>query len=212
MEDVLAVYQRPYDPKRPVVCLDELSKVLRSTPRGEIAMQPGASPRQDYEYKRHGVADLFLSVEPLSGRRQVRVRDRRTAHDFAEVLRSIVDEDYPDAEVIVLVVDNLNTHTPAALYEHFPPEEARRIAAKIEWHFTPEHGSWLNVAECELSALSRQCLNRRISDKETLTKEVTAWAKRRNEANVIVDWQFTTDDARVKLKRLYPVSKEQNSA
>lgn len=208
MEDVLAVYQRPYDPKRPVVCLDELSKVLRSTPRGEIAMQSGESLRQDYEYERHGAADLFLSVEPLHGRRQARVRDRRTAHDFAEVVRAIVDKDYPDAEIIVLVLDNLNTHGPAALYEHFPPEEARRIAAKIEWHFTPEHGSWLNVAECELSALSRQCLNRRIPDKETLIQEVTAWTQRRNEANVTIDWQFTTNDARIKLKRLYPVTKE----
>lgn len=208
MEDVLAVYQRPYDPKRPVVCLDELSKVLRSTPRGKIAMQPGESLRQDYEYERHGVADLFLSVEPLRGQRQVRVRDRRTAHDFAEVVRAIVDEDYPDAEVIVLVIDNLNTHGPAALYEHFPPDEARRIAAKIEWHFTPEHGSWLNVAECELSVLSRQCLKRRIPDQETLTNEVTAWTKRRNATNVTIDWQFTANDARIKLKRLYPVMKE----
>ena len=212
MEDVLAVYQRPYDPKRPVVCLDELSKVLRSTPRGKIAMQPGESLRQDYEYERHGVADLFLSVEPLRGQRQVRVRDRRTAHDFAEVVRAIVDEDYPDAEVIVLVIDNLNTHGPAALYEHFPPDEARRIAAKIEWHFTPEHGSWLNVAECELSVLSRQCLKRRIPDQETLTNEVTAWTKRRNATNVTIDWQFTANDARIKLKRLYPVSKEQYPA
>jgi len=152
-----AVYQRPYDPKRPVVCLDELSKVLRSTLRGEIAIQPGESLRQDYEYKRHGVADLFLAVDPLRGRRQVRVRDRRTAHDFAEVVHAIVDADYPDAECIVLVIDNLNTHGPAALYEHFPPVEARRIANKIEWH-------------------------------------------------------FTTNDARIKLKRLYPVLKEQNPA
>jgi hypothetical protein len=211
MEDILAVYQRPYDPKRPVVCLDELSKVLRSTPRGEIAMQAGESRRQDYEYERHGVANLFLSVEPLRGRRRVRVRDRRTAHDFAEVARAIVDEDYPDAEVIIFVVDNLNTHGPAALYEHFPPQEARRIAEKIEWHFTPEHGSWLNVAECDLSVLSRQCLNRRIPDKETLIKEVTAWTNRRNEATVTIDWQFTASDARIKLKRLYPVVKEQNS-
>ena len=212
MEDVLAVYQRPYDPKRPVVCLDELSKVLRSTPRGKIAMQPGESLRQDYEYERHGVADLFLSVEPLRGQRQVRVRDRRTAHDFAEVVRAIVDEDYPDAEVIVLVIDNLNTHGPAALYEHFPPDEARRIAAKIEWHFTPEHGSWLNVAECELSVLSRQCLKRRIPDQETLTNEATAWTKRRNATNVTIDWQFTANDARIKLKRLYPVLKKQYPA
>lgn len=208
MEDVLAVYQRPTDVKRPVVCLDELSKVLRSTPRGQIARQPGESLRQDYEYERHGVANLFLSVEPLRGHRQVRVRKLRTAHDFAEVIRAIVDEDYPDAETIVLVVDNLNTHGPAALYEHFPPEEARRIAARIEWHFTPEHGSWLNVAECELSALSRQCLNRRIPDQETLILAVTAWTKRRNDANVSIDWQFAAADARIKLKRLYPVLKK----
>jgi hypothetical protein len=210
MEDVLTVYQRPYDPNRPVTCLDETSKVLRSTPRGAIPMRPGESARQDYEYVRHGTADLFLSIEPLRGRRQVRVRDRRTVHDFAEVLRAIVDEDYPDADTIVLVVDNLNTHHPAALYEHFPPDEARRIAEKIEWHFTPEHGSWLNIAECELSALTRQCLKRRIPDVVTLTNEVNAWTTGRNNASVTVDWQFTTADARIKLKRLYPVLKEQN--
>lgn len=210
MEDVLAVYQRPYDPQRPVVCLDETSKVLRSTPRGDIPMRSGESLRQDYEYVRHGTADLFLSIEPLRGRRQVRVRDRRTVHDFAEILRAIVDEDYPKADTIVLVVDNLNTHHPAALYEHFPPEEARRIAEKIEWHFTPEHGSWLNIAECELSVLTRQCLKRRIPDIAQLSDQVQAWARRRNDANVTVDWQFTTDDARIKLKRLYPILKEQN--
>lgn len=210
MEDVLAVYQRSYDPNRPVICLDDTSKVLRSTPRGAIPMQPGESMRQDYEYVRHGTADLFLSIEPLRGRRQVRVRDRRTVRDFAEVLRAIVDEDYPDADTIVLVVDNLNTHHPAALYQHFPPEEARRIAEKLEWHFTPEHGSWLNIAECELSALTRQCLKRRIPDVVTLTNEVNAWTTERNNASVTVDWQFTTDDARIKLKRLYPVLKEQH--
>lgn len=210
MEDILTVYQRPYDSRYPVVCLDETNKVLRSTPRGQIAMQPGESERQDYEYERHGIANLFLSVEPLKGQRQVRVRDRRTAHDFAEVVRALVDEDYPDVEKIILVSDNLNTHGPAALYEHFPAAEARRIAEKIEWHFTPEHGSWLNIAECELSALTRQCLNRRIPDKTVLTNEVTAWTKRRNDARITVDWQFTTADARIKLKRLYPVMKEQN--
>lgn len=209
MEDVLAVYHRPYDPKRPVVCLDETSKVLRSTQRGTIPMQPGESARQDYEYERQGTADLFLSIEPLCGRRQVRTRQSRTAHDFAEVLRALVDEDYPQAETIVLVVDNLNTHHPGALYERFEPAEARRIAAKLEWHYTPEHGSWLNIAECELSVLTRQCLKRRIPDMTTLTNEVTAWSQRRNQANVTVDWQFTTDDARIKLKRLYPVLKEQ---
>jgi hypothetical protein len=211
MEDVLAVYQRPYDPQRPVVCLDEMSKVLRSTPRGTIAMQSGESARQDYEYVRHGTANLFLSIEPLRGQRQVRVREHRDSHDFAEVVRAIVDEDYPEAETIVLVVDNLITHRPAALYEHFPAPEARRIAAKIEWHFTPEHGSWLNVAECELSVLSRQCLQRRMPDVPFLTDEVTAWTRRRNHAHVIVDWHFTTNDARIKLKRLYPVLKEQIS-
>jgi hypothetical protein len=209
MEDVLAVYHRPYDPKQPVVCLDETSKVLRSTQRGTIPMQPGESARQDYEYERQGTADLFLSIEPLCGRRQVRTRQNRTAYDFAEVLRALVDEDYPQAQTIVLVVDNLNTHHPGALYERFEPAEARRIAAKLEWHYTPEHGSWLNIAECELSALTRQCLKRRIPDMTTLTNEVTAWSQRRNQANVTVDWQFTSEDARIKLKRLYPALKEQ---
>lgn len=212
MEDVLAVYHRPYDAKRPVVCLDEVSKVLHSTPAGTIPMQSGASARQDYEYERHGTANLFLSIEPLCSRRQVRVTHQRTGQDFAEMLRILVDDDYPDADIVILVVDNLNTHHPGVLYEHFPPAEARRIAAKLEWHYTPEHGSWLNIAECELSVLSRQCLNRRIPDIDTLRTEVDAWASRRNQAKVTVNWQFTTTDARIKLKRLYPVLKEQNSA
>lgn len=211
MEDVLAVYHRPYDPRRPVVCLDETSKALRSTPRETIPMQPGQSTRQDYEYERHGTASLFLSIEPLCARRQVRVRASRTGLDFAEVLRALVDEDYPAADTLVLVVDNLNTHHPGVLYERFPPAEARRIAEKIEWHYTPEHGSWLNIAECELSVLTRQCISRRIPDKATLTDEVSAWVHRRNNANITVDWQFTTDDARIKLKRLYPALKEQTS-
>lgn len=211
MEDVLSVYHRPYDPQRPVVCLDETSKVLRSTPGGTLPLQPGQPLRQDYEYKRHGSAALFLSVEPLQGQRQVRVHNQRTAADFAEVLQAIADEDYPDVETVVLVLDNLNTHHPAALYERFPPAEARRIAQKFEWHFTPEHGSWLNIAECELATLTRQCLKRRIPDISTLATEVSAWAHRRNAAKVTVDWQFTTQDARIKLKRLYPILKEQNS-
>jgi hypothetical protein len=211
MEDILAVYHRPYDPKRPVVCLDEVSKVLHSTPQGEIPMQPGASARQDYEYKRHGTANLFLSIEPLGSQRQVRVTQQRTAQDFAPILQALVDEDYPEADTIVLVVDNLNTHHSGALYEYFSPAEARRIAAKLEWHYTPEHGSWLNLAECELSVLSRQCLNRRIPDLDTLRTEVDAWVYRRNQAQVAINWQFTTDDARIKLKRLYPVLKEQYS-
>jgi len=210
MEDVLDVYQRPYDAQRPVVCLDEKSKELHTTPRGTLAAQPGQEAREDYEYARHGTANLFLAVEPLAGRRTVRVTERRTARDFAEELRRLVDEDYAQAEQIVLVTDNLNTHRPACLYERFAPEEARRIARKLEWHYTPEHGSWLNVAECELSVLSRQCLNRRIGDREMLVREVQAWEAARNAARVTVDWQFTTGDARTKLKRLYPVIKEHN--
>ena len=202
MEDILSVYQRPYDRQRPVVCLDETSKVLRSTPRGSLPLQSGQVQRQDYEYERHGTAALFLSVEPLRGHRQVRVRSQRTAADFAEVLRAIADQDYPDVDKIVLVVDNLNTHHPAALYERFAPAEARRIADKFEWHFTPEHGSWLNIAECELAVLTRQCLKRRIPDISTLADEVSAWTEPRNQAKVTVDWQFTTHDARIKLKRL----------
>ena len=209
MEDVLEVYARPYDPKRPVVCLDEASKELHSTPRGSLPMVPGQPVRQDYEYERHGVCNLFLSLEPLTGRRKVRVTDRRTAQDFAEELRALVDEEQPDADAVVLVTDNLNTHGPACLYERFEPAEARRIAAKIEWHYTPEHGSWLNIAECELSVLASQCLSQPIPDKPTLVSEVAAWEIRRNAAHVTVDLQFTAQDARIKLKRLYPVLKEQ---
>jgi hypothetical protein len=209
MEDVLDVYCQPYDPKRPQVCLDEASKVLHSTPRGTLPPESGQPLRQDYEYERHGVCNLFLALEPLTGRRTVRVTDRRTAQDFAEQLRALVDEDYPDADRIVLVVDNLNTHGPACLYERFAPAEARRIASKLEWHYTPEHGSWLNVAECELSVLDKQCLDQRIADKATLVSEVEAWQARRNAARVTIDWRFTTAEARIKLKRLYPVLKEQ---
>ena len=210
MEDVLDVYARPYDAKRPLVCLDEVSKELHATPRGTLPLEPGQPERQDYEYERHGVCNLFLSIEPLAGRRKVRVTDRRTAQDFAEQLRVLVDEDYPDADTVVLVVDNLNTHSPACLYERFEPAMARRIATKLEWHYTPEHGSWLNIAECELSVLARQCLSRRLPDKAALIREVAAWQLRRNAAHVSVDWQFTTANARIKLKRLYPVLKEQN--
>jgi hypothetical protein len=208
MEDVLDVYARPYDAQRPLVCLDERSKELHDTPRGTLPLQPGQPRRQDYEYARNGVCNLFLAIEPLRGRRKLRVTDRRTAQDFAEQLRVLVDEDYPDADAIVLVVDNLNTHGPACLYERFEPVEARRIAAKLEWHYTPEHGSWLNIAECELSVLASQCLSRRIPDKPTLIQEGAAWETRRNARHASVDWQFTTTDARIKLKRLYPVLKE----
>jgi transposase len=204
MEDVLDVYARPYDSKRPVVCVDECSKELRSTPRGDLPIEPEQPRREDYEYARHGTANLFLSVEPLIGRRRVRVTERRTSVDFAEELRILVDLDYPDAEQIVLVTDNLNTHTPACLYEAFPPSEARRVASRIEWHYTPEHGSWLNMAETELSVLSRQCLSRRIHDTETLDREIAAWQEERNASVAKIHWQFTTVDARIKLRRLYP--------
>jgi hypothetical protein len=213
MEDVLDVYQRPYNPKRPVVCLDEASKELHATPRGSLPLAPGRPVCEDYEYERHGVANLFLAIEPLCGRRRVRVTDRRTKHDFAEQLRLLADEDYPDVEIIiVLVVDNLNTHGPGALYEHFDPEEAHRLARRFEWHYTPEHASWLNIAECELSVLTAQCLDRRIPDKDALIRAVAAWQERRNNTCAKVLWQFTTADARIKLKRLYPVVKEQDLA
>lgn len=188
---------------------DETSKELRETPRGSLPLESGQAERQDYEYARRGVCNLFLAVEPLSGYRKVRVTERRTALDLAEQLRLLVEEDYRNADVVVLVTDNLNTHTPACLYERFAPAQARRLAAKLEWHYTPEHGSWLNIAECELAALERQCLDRRIPDRDALEREVAAWERRRNTTQVKVNWQFTTADARVKLNRLYPVLKEQ---
>jgi hypothetical protein len=206
-EDILEVYARAYNPKRPVVGVDEGAKELRSTPRGSLPMEPGESERQDYEYARHGTANRFVSVEPLTGKRRIRVTERRRAIDFAEELRILVDIDYADAECVVLVTDNLNTHSPACLYEAFPPQEARRIANKIEWHYTPEHGSWLNVAEIELSVLHRQCLNRRIEDVPSLEREALAWQEARNAAQARIHWQFTTADARIKLRRLYPVLK-----
>ncbi len=212
MDDVLDVYQRPYDPKRPTVCLDETSKELHAIPRGSLPLKSGQPLRKDYEYERHGVANLFLVIEPLRGWRKVRVTERRTKQDFAEQLRQLADEDFPAAEVIVLITDNLNTHGPGALYERFEAAEAHRLAAKFEWHYTPEHASWLNVAECELSVLAAQCLNQSIPDKATLIRAVAAWEARRNKTCKKVDWQFTTADARIKLRRLYPVIKEQNSA
>lgn len=204
MEDVLAVYARPYDPLQPVVCVDEKSKELHTTPHGGLPAQAGQSVRQDDEYARNGTANLFLSVEALAGKRRVRVTERRTAWDFAEELKHLSDDDYPDAQIIVLVTDNLNTHSPACLYARYAPEEARRLAQRFEWHYTPEHGSWLNIAECELSVLARQCLNRRLPDLATLEREVAAWQRQRNAQQVAIDWQFTAEDARIKLKRLYP--------
>lgn len=204
MEDVLDVYQRPYDPARPVVCIDEKSKQLLETPQGSIPACPGEPEREDYEYKRNGTCNIFCRVEPLAGRRRVCVTDRRTSVDFAEQLQQLVDVDYADAERVILVCDNLNTHSAAALYERFEPAEAHRIAQKIEWHYTPEHGSWLNMAELELSVLSRHCLSRRIADADSLKYRLSEWESERNAKQVRIDWQFTTQDARVKLKRLYP--------
>jgi len=203
MEDVIEVYQRPYNPRRPVVCFDEQSKQLTKEARQPISAAPGRPQRVDCEYERNGTANLFLWFEPLAGQRHVKVTDRRTTRDFAEAIRDLI-ESYPDAEKIVLVMDNLNTHKPASLYDAFPPDEARRLIARLEIHYTPKHGSWLNMAETELSTLTKQCLNRRIPDKETLVTEVTAWEHTRNTARCRVDWQFTTHDARIKLKRLYP--------
>ena len=204
MEDVLEVYTRPYDPKRPQVCLDEASKQLVAQTRTPLPLLPGQAAREDYEYERRGTANLFMLFEPLAGKRRVKVTTRRTAVDFAWVIKELVDEVYPAAEKIVLVMDNLNTHKPASLYAAFEPSEARRLLDKLEIHYTPKHGSWLNMAETELSVLGRQCLDRRIDNQAALSGEVAAWERRRNEAEVTVEWRFTTADARIKLKRLYP--------
>lgn len=204
MEDVLEVYQRPYDPLRPVVCLDETSKQLVEQTRTPVSAKPGIPAREDYEYKRNGVANLFMLFEPLAGWRHVEVTDRRTKVDFAHIIKKLVDELDPDAERFVLVMDNLNTHKPGALYEAFEPQEARRLIEKLEIHYTPRHGSWLNMAETELATLAKQCLNRRIATKEKLKTEVEAWAQPRNDSRNTVDWQFKTEDARIKLKKLYP--------
>lgn len=204
MEDVLDVYQRPYDPRRPQVCLDETSKQLLGEVREALPTAPGRVRKEDSEYTREGVANLFLWCEPLGNRRQVIVTDRRTKVDWAQVIKDLVDVHYPEAEQLILVMDNLNTHTPASLYEAFEPAEAKRLADKLEIHYTPKHGSWLDIAEIELSALARQCLDRRIPDKTTLETEVAAWVADRNAAQVTVSWRFTTADARIKLKHLYP--------
>lgn len=205
MEDTLEVYTRPHDPARPLVCLDETSKQLVAETRQPIAMQPGQPARFDYEYKRNGTANAFMLFAPLEGWRKVKVTDRRTAIDYAHVLKELADSHFPAADKIVLVQDNLNTHVPASLYEALPPAEARRLVERFEWHYTPKHGSWLNMAESELGVLARQCLDRRIPDRRTLEREVAAWVARRNTHHAKADWHFTTADARVKLKRLYPV-------
>ncbi len=204
MEDVLDVYARPYDPSHPVVCVDEGGKQLIGDVREPLPVRPGSAAKQDHEYERGGMANLFMAFEPSAGRRHVEVTERKTAADFAHFLRVVSDEMYPDAEKMVLVCDNLNTHGAASLYEAFAPAEARRLAERFAWHHTPKHGSRLNVAEMELSVVARQCLDRRIPDLSKLREEVRAWEEARNAAVVKVDWQFTTADARVKLKKLYP--------
>ncbi len=204
MEDVLEVYKRPYDPKRPLICMDEMPKQLLMDTREPLPMQPGDPERFDYEYKRGGVADLFMLFEPLAGKRHIEITDQRRRVEWAEVMRIVSDELYPEAEKIVVVLDNLNTHVLAAFYLAFEPQEARRLVERFELHYTPKHGSWLNMAEIELSALIRQCLDRRIPDKDTLIREVKAWEDQRNSEVVKVHWQFTTADARIKLRRLYP--------
>lgn len=204
MEDVLDIYEKPYDPAYPVVCVDEGGKQLIGEVRQPLPLRPGSAAKQDAEYVRGGVANLFMAFEPLAGRRQVRVTQRKTSVDFARFMKQLADEHYPQAQQIVLVCDNLSTHSPAAFYEAFEPVEARRLAERFQWHYTPKHGSWLNVAEMELSVLARQCLDRRIPDQATLEREVLAWQAKRNQAQVQVHWQFTTADARVKLKKLYP--------
>ena len=204
MEDVIAVYHRPYDAARPQVCVDEGGKQLVGDVREPMPVRPGSAAKQDSEYARHGTANLFMAFEPLAGRRVVEVTERRTAVDFARFLKRLVDEVYPAAERVVLVTDNLNTHGPGSLYEAFDPAEARRLCERLEWHYTPRHGSWLNMAEIELSVLARQCLDRRIPDRDALAREVAAWERDRNAALVGAAWRFTTADARIRLKKLYP--------
>jgi hypothetical protein len=204
MEDVLDVYTRPYDPRYPQVCLDETSRQRLAEVRAPLPVAPGQPARQDGEYTREGVVNLFVVCEPLRGWREVRVSAQRTRLDWASCVKDLVEVHDPAAEKLVLVMDNLNTHTPASLDEAFPPAEAKRIADKLEIHYPPKHGSWLNMAEIELSALERQCLDRRLPDRPTMEREVAAWVARRNAAEVTVDWRFTTADARIKLKRLYP--------
>ena len=204
MEDVLDVYCRPYDPLRPVVCLDESPKQLLAHVRPPLPVEPGKPQRIDDHYRRNGTRNVFIACEPLRGWREIKVTQRRTKQDWAHFVRELVNVHYPDANRVVLVMDNLNTHRPSSLYEAFEPAEAKRIWDRLEIHYTPKHGSWLNMAECELSVLSRQCTNRRIPDEQTLVDEVTAWRDERNADTARIDWRFTTADARIKLKHLYP--------
>lgn len=206
MEDVLELYAEPHDPARPVICFDEASKELRGDVAEPIPPSPGSPVKQDYEYTRHGTANLFVIVEPLAGRRHVTVTDRRTIPDFAAQMKHLCDEMYPDVEVIRVVLDNLNTHALGSLFATYPPDEAWRLARRLEFHFTPKHASWLNMAECELSVLSRQCLSRRLPEKDRLASEVRAWQEERNRIGVRLEWSFRVADARRKLGHLYPQS------
>lgn len=205
MEDVLEVYSRAYNPNRPVVCMDEMNKQCILEVRPTIPLSPGKIERYDSEYERNGSINIFIAVEPLKGIRFTQVTDTRTRIDWAFFIKDLVDNRYQHVEKIILILDNLNTHSPGSLYEAFEPKEARRLLEKLEIHYTPKHGSWLNTAEIELSCLSRQCLNRRIPDKETYETEIAAWTKEKNSLEIGVDWQFTTASARIKLKRLYPI-------
>ena len=209
MEDVLALYAMPYDQRYPTVCLDEKPAVLHADVRPHLPPAPGHVERRDYEYERHGTANLFVLVEPLAGWRHVTVTEHRTKRDYAEVLRYLVEERYPDADCICVVQDNLNTHTAGALYETFPPKQARHILASLEFHYTPKHGSWLNQAEIEISIFERGCFSRPVPDTATLKQWVEALEGERNERRATIDWQFTARDARDKLKKLYPVVKTQ---
>lgn len=204
MEDVLDVYETPYDPHRPVVCMDEKPYQLLGEVRNSWAMRPGDNKKVDSEYQRNGTCSIFAFIEPLGGRHHVSVREHRTAADWAEEIKYLVDEMYPDAEKIILVMDNLNTHKAASLYKKYPPEEARRIIKKIEIHYTPKHGSWLDIAEIELNVMTRQCLSRRIESIDILRSELSTWEQERNSTKATVNWQFRTKDARVKLISLYP--------
>lgn len=204
MEDVLEVYQRPYDPAAPVICMDEKSVQLLKETRPAITAAPGRAERIDYEYERNGTANIFMFCEPLAGWRQTRVTERRTKTDWARAIRDLLDGRYADAKIVVLIMDNLNTHSIGSLYEAFPPAEARRLARRLEIHHTPKHGSWLNIAENELSALTRQCLSRRIGTIEKMASEVAAWDQARNRVGVRVNWRFSIEQARIKLHRVYP--------
>lgn len=204
MEDVLDVYTRAFDPSRPLVCLDETSKQLITETRPSLPAKPGQVKRVDPEYRRNGIASVFLMNMPLEGTRHVRVRQHRKREDFAEVIRELCDDLYPDAQKIVLVMDQLNTHNIASLYQAFEPAQAKRLAEKLEIHHTPKHGSWLNMAEIELSVLSRQCISDYFETLEHLAQTIAAWERSRNESKAGIDWQFTTTDARIKLKKLYP--------